>query len=103
MTWASASKTLNPLRMRFPPSGAASPPSVGCDAMRRVHTLVDGLRFAEGLRWHRDRLWFSDMLDKTVYRCSTGGDIEVVATGIDQPSGLGFRPEGLLLVERGTG
>ena len=71
--------------------------------MKRLHTLADDLRFAEGLRWRGNELWFSDMLDKTVYRCSLSGALDVVADGIDQPSGLGFRPEGLLVVERGTG
>ena len=23
--------------------------------------VVDGLKYPEGLRWHEDRLWFSDM------------------------------------------
>lgn len=71
--------------------------------MGRVHELVDGLRFAEGLRWHGDALWFSDMLDKRVYRCSADGDVEVVLDGVDQPSGLGFTDDSVVVVERGTG
>jgi sugar lactone lactonase YvrE len=72
--------------------------------MRRVRELVGGLRFAEGLRWHGDALWFSDMLDKRVYRCSMAGDLDVVLDGIDQPSGLGFTSDDeVVVVERGTG
>jgi hypothetical protein len=29
--------------------------------MKKVNRLVGGLEFPEGLRWHEDRLWFSDM------------------------------------------
>src|SRR3954451_5111863 len=65
-----------------------------------MDVLVDGLRFAEGLRWHKDELWFSDMLDRRVYRWTSAGDLAVVASEIDQPSGLGFVAGGVLVVER---
>ena len=26
-----------------------------------LETLLDGLAFGEGPRWHEDKLWFSDM------------------------------------------
>src|SRR4051794_11833995 len=117
MTWASASKTLNPLRIQTPPLSRALPPgrpeprvsagfrwpvSAKEGDLSEMDVLVDGLRFAEGLRWHKDELWFSDMLDRRVYRCTTTGDLAVVADGIDQPSGLGFVDAGLLVVERGS-
>src|SRR5437763_707865 len=49
--------------------------------MRRMRGLVDGLRFAEGIRWHGNALWFSDMLDKRVYRCTMAGRPDVVIDG----------------------
>src|SRR5437879_7572302 len=71
--------------------------------MRRMRGLVDGLRFAEGLRWHGNALWFSDMLDKRVYRCTMAGQLDVALDGVDQPSGLGFHGDSVVVVERGTG
>jgi len=34
--------------------------------MLRPETLIDGLRFPEGPRWHDGRLWFSDMHSQQV-------------------------------------
>src|SRR4051812_1310634 len=105
MTWASASKTLKPLRIQTLPRPGPlrpsapeprllkrfrSPVSARGGDLSEMDVLVDGLRLAEGLRWHKDELWFSDMLDRRVYRCTSAGDLAVVASEIDQPSGLGF-------------
>ncbi|MEM9466863.1 MAG: SMP-30/gluconolactonase/LRE family protein [Actinomycetota bacterium] len=59
-----------------------------------VHTGVD---FGEGPRWHDGRLWFSDFYRRGVY--SFGDDGERLELTIDdQPSGLGWMPDGTLLV-----
>jgi len=60
--------------------------------------LVHGIDFGEGPRWHDGRLWFSDFHQHTV--CSVGDDGErVVELDIDDhPSGLGWLPDGRLLV-----
>jgi sugar lactone lactonase YvrE len=61
--------------------------------------LVDRLVFAEGPRWRGDRLWFSDMHDEAVYTVGLSGRLEtVVALPGREPSGLGFLPDGSLLV-----
>jgi len=60
--------------------------------------LVEGLSFAEGPRWHDDWLWFSDIVGNRVMRVrEDGSDLQTVAV-IDRPSGLGFLPDGTLLV-----
>jgi sugar lactone lactonase YvrE len=61
-------------------------------------TLIDGLCFGEGPRWHQDRLWFSDMHAHQVYAVDTAGNSEVVVEFDGQPSGLGWLPDGRLLI-----
>ena len=60
--------------------------------------LLDGLGFAEGLRWHEGRLWFSDFLVHRVSSRGPDGDVRVEAELDDRPSGLGWLPDGRLLV-----
>jgi len=60
--------------------------------------LVDGLAFAEGPRWHEGELWFSDMFLKQVLRVDAQGRMQIVAELPHQPSGLGWTPDGRLLV-----
>ena len=60
--------------------------------------LLDHLAFPEGPRWHEGWLWFSDVTNKRVERVDIEGRREVVATFDDRPSGLGFLPDGALLV-----
>lgn len=61
-------------------------------------TVVSGLAFPEGPRWHDGSLWFSDMHDNRVVRWTPGGEAETVVKLDDCPSGLGFLPDGRLLV-----
>lgn len=63
---------------------------------RRV--LLDGLRFPEGPRWHEDRLWFSDMHSGSVIAVSMDGHAETIVDVDAEPSGLGWLPDGRLLV-----
>ncbi len=61
--------------------------------------VLDGLAFAEGPRWHDGRLWFSDMHDHRVLALDVStGEAEVVVEVPHRPSGLGWRPDGTLLV-----
>jgi sugar lactone lactonase YvrE len=62
-----------------------------------VSTVVDGLVFPEGLRWHDGRLWLSDIHRHQVLEVDESGSIRVVAELGDRPSGLGFTPDGRLL------
>jgi sugar lactone lactonase YvrE len=65
---------------------------------RNPRLVVDGIRFAEGPRWRDGRLWFSDIHSHRVLATTPAGRCEVVATVDDRPSGLGFLPDGTLLV-----
>ncbi len=65
---------------------------------RKPEVLLDGLAFGEGPRWHEDRLWFSDMHEHRVMTVDMGGNAAVVCEVPTQPSGLGWTPEGLLLI-----
>jgi sugar lactone lactonase YvrE len=60
--------------------------------------FADGLIFPEGLRWHDDALWFSDAFGASVWRAWAAGDKQLVVEFEGQPSGLGFLPDGTLLV-----
>lgn len=60
--------------------------------------LLDGLCFGEGPRWHADRLWFSDMHDHKVLAVDLEGNVETIAEVPNQPSGLGWLPDGRLLI-----
>jgi 2-polyprenyl-6-methoxyphenol hydroxylase-like FAD-dependent oxidoreductase/sugar lactone lactonase YvrE len=60
--------------------------------------LAGGLRFAESPRWHSDRLWFSDVHDYRVKAVTLDGTITTVAEVPGRPAGLGFLPDGRLLV-----
>lgn len=61
--------------------------------------LVNGLCFGEGPRWHDGELWLSDMHARQVLRVSAQGNKEVVVTlNDDDPSGLGWLPNGDLLI-----
>ena len=59
--------------------------------------LLEGILFGEGPRWHEDRLWFSDMWGGKVMSVDLDGNTQHVAH-FDHPSGLGFMPDGSLLV-----
>jgi sugar lactone lactonase YvrE len=58
---------------------------------------LPGLRFPEGPRWRDGTWWVSDQLGDTVHRIDAGGGHECVLE-VDSPSGLGFLPDGALLV-----
>ena len=60
--------------------------------------LIGGIDFGEGPRWHNGRLWYSDFHQKTVYSVDLNGERSVEFTLDDQPSGLGWMPDGSMLV-----
>ncbi|MBM3693668.1 MAG: SMP-30/gluconolactonase/LRE family protein [Actinobacteria bacterium] len=59
--------------------------------------LVTGRSFLEGPRWHDGALHVSDMHGDAVLRIAPDGTIETVVE-VAQPSGLGWLPDGDLLV-----
>ena len=62
-----------------------------------TEVVVPGLAYAEGLRWHDDALWFSDMLRHQVMRYAPTTGTEVIAD-VRAPSGIGFAPDGAAYV-----
>jgi sugar lactone lactonase YvrE len=58
---------------------------------------LPGLKFPEGPRWRDGTWWVSDQLGGTVHRVDAAGAQECVLVA-DTPSGLGFLPDGALLV-----
>jgi sugar lactone lactonase YvrE len=67
-------------------------------SVRTTNILLDDLAFPEGPRWHEDRLWFSDQHDKRVVAMTAAGAAETIAEVPQQPSGLGWLPDGRLLI-----
>jgi sugar lactone lactonase YvrE len=65
---------------------------------RSLHTLLDGGAFFEGPRWHDGRWWVSDFYRHTVSTVDADGAETVVMEVAGQPSGLGWMPDGSLLV-----
>ncbi len=63
-----------------------------------TRVLLDGLVFGEGPRWHDGKLWFSDMHAHRVMTVNLDGKTETIAEVPGQPSGLGWLPDGRLLV-----
>lgn len=63
--------------------------------------LLDGLRYGEGPRWHDGRLWYSDFYDRAVHAVDLDGNDERLFEVVEQPSGLGWLPNGDLLVVSG--
>ena len=62
------------------------------------NTVLSGLAFPEGPRWHDGRLFLSDMHVYEVLSVGADGRPTVEAVVTNQPSGLGWLPDGRLLV-----
>jgi len=73
------------MEIRMPPTG--------------VSVLLDGRSFLEGPRWHDGRLWVSDQyLGEVLAVDPASGAAEVAAQVPGEPAGLGWLPDGRLLV-----
>jgi sugar lactone lactonase YvrE len=66
--------------------------------MTNWEVFVDDVSFAEGPRWRDGYLWYSDFYHHTVYRVSEAGLREPIVKVPNQPSGLGWLPDGDLLI-----
>src|SRR6201989_747153 len=65
-------------------------------ADRTFTPLVEGYTFLEGPRWHDGRLWLSDFYTHKVIAVADEGKVEEITTVPQQPSGLGWLPDGTL-------
>lgn len=65
---------------------------------RTTKVLAEGIYFGEGPRWRDGRLWFSDFYAHAVKSVSLAGDLRTEFEIDDQPSGLGWAPDGSMLI-----
>ncbi len=65
--------------------------------MADITALITGRAFLEGPRWHDGALYVSDMHGDAVLRVTEDGDVSTVVD-VEQPSGLGWLPDGSLLI-----
>ena len=66
--------------------------------MTTFEPFIDGIDFAEGPRWHDGRLWYSDFYQHRVYAVDMDGNRETMIEFPGDPSGLGWMPDGSLLI-----
>ena len=66
--------------------------------MKELKKLTGGLYFGEGPRWHENKLWFSDFYSHKVMTLDENNSLEAVCEVPSQPSGLGWLPNGDLLI-----
>jgi sugar lactone lactonase YvrE len=64
----------------------------------QTSVLLQDLTFPEGPRWQEGRLWFSDFYAHEVIALDQMGKRETIVEVPGQPSGLGWTPDGRLLV-----
>jgi sugar lactone lactonase YvrE len=67
---------------------------------KTARVVLDGLGVPESLRWRDGSLWFSDLAHGrgAVHRWVPGGEVETVAEVPGRAGGLGWLPDGRLLV-----
>jgi sugar lactone lactonase YvrE len=67
--------------------------------MTELTVALDYLSYLEGPRWHDGRVWVSDFYTHRVLSArADGSDVRVEAEVPAQPSGLGWLPDGRLLI-----
>lgn len=72
--------------------------SISLVPARELTTLLQGGAFFEGPRWRDGRWWVSDFYRHTVMTVAPDGSAATVMSVEQQPSGLGWMPDGSLLV-----
>ncbi|AWK76199.1 gluconolactonase (plasmid) [Rhodococcus oxybenzonivorans] len=65
---------------------------------RQLTEIAAGFTYTEGPRWREGRLWFVDFYTHSVNVVNADGSVERVCTVDHQPSGLGWLPDGRMLV-----
>jgi len=66
--------------------------------MSAFTTLLSGLSFTEGPRWRDGRLYISERYTRRVLAVAVDGSVETIARTEGLPCGLGFLPDGRLLI-----
>jgi sugar lactone lactonase YvrE len=66
--------------------------------MAEFKVLLDGLMFTEGPRWHDGKLFFSDMHAHKVMSVDLEGKAQTIVEVPTWPSGLGWLPDGRMLI-----
>jgi len=66
--------------------------------MSEFTKLAGGFAFTECPRWQNGRLYFSDQHGYKVFGIDMNGSVETLAEIPQRPSGLGFLPDGQLLI-----
>ncbi|MHA1488373.1 MAG: SMP-30/gluconolactonase/LRE family protein [Promethearchaeota archaeon] len=64
----------------------------------KTEILLEGLKFPESPRWHDNKLWFSDQEDHKVTTVDMDGNSEIIIERPNRVSGLGWLPDGKLLI-----
>lgn len=65
---------------------------------KQTMLVADGHGFVEGIRWREGRVWYSDFGRRRVYSFAPGDSPREEAWVPGQPSGIGFAPDGSMLV-----
>jgi len=66
--------------------------------MPKFTSLISGLSFTECPRWRDGRLYFSDFYTNRVIALTLDGQAETLCHVPHQPAGLGFLPDGRMLI-----
>ena len=66
--------------------------------MTELTVLLDGIYFGEAPRWRDGHLYLSDFYAQEVLKVDPAGKRESIATVPNQPSGLGWLPDGTMLI-----
>jgi len=66
-------------------------------SISKLSKLLGNGNFFEGARWHDNSWWVSDLYARKVLKIDESGDVTIVTTLEDQPSGLGWLPDNSLL------
>lgn len=64
----------------------------------QIKMLTDGFGFPEAPRWNDGHLYVSDIFRRRVVRVGLDGTVEPVADVPGRPAGLGFAPDGALII-----
>ncbi|GAF45516.1 SMP-30/gluconolactonase/LRE family protein [Rhodococcus wratislaviensis] len=66
---------------------------------RDLRVVLTGHTFLESPRWHEGRIWVTDFFTNQILSATeTGADLRVEAVVPQQPSGIGWLPDGRLVV-----